>query len=123
MADGDLNPEEERQLSGSIKEKTGHEFVFVTDYPKEFRAFYHMRHADDPTITKGFDLLFDGLEITTGAQREHRYDVLIEQAKEKGLKLDSIKFYLDFFNSVGMLVFINKHMDTTTEQANNQEEE
>ena len=96
-SDGDLNPEEERQLSGSIKEKTGHEFVFVTDYPKEFRAFYHMRHADDPTITKGFDLLFDGLEITTGAQREHRYDVLIEQAKEKGLKLDSIKFYLDFF--------------------------
>ncbi|MBI1957090.1 MAG: aspartate--tRNA(Asn) ligase [Candidatus Niyogibacteria bacterium] len=96
-SDGDLNPEEERELSDHIKEKEGHEFVFVTDYPKEFRAFYHMRQTDDPNITKGFDLLFDGLEITTGAQREHRYDILVKQAKEKGLKLDSIKFYLEFF--------------------------
>ena len=96
-SNGDLSPEEERQLGEYIKEKEGHEFVFITDYPKEFRAFYHMRYADNPMITKGFDLLFNGLEITTGAQREHRYDVLVEQAKEKGLTLDSITFYLNFF--------------------------
>ena len=96
-SDGDLNPEEERKLSEYIKEKEDHQFVFVTDYPKEVRPFYHMRHTDNPELTKSFDLLFNGLEITTGAQREHRYDVLVKQAKEKGLKLEPIQFYLNFF--------------------------
>jgi len=94
---GDLSPEEERRLSDYIKEKEGHEFVFVTDYPIEVRPFYHMRLENDPAITKSFDLLWNGLEITTGAQREHRYDVLISQAKEKGISLKSIQFYLNFF--------------------------
>lgn len=95
--DGDLSPEEERELSEYIRKKQGHEFVFVTDYPIEVRPFYHMRLENDQKLTKSFDLLWNGLEITTGAQREHRYDILIAQAKEKGLKLDSIKFYLNFF--------------------------
>jgi len=94
---GDLSPEEERKLSEYILEKEGHEFVFVTEYPIEVRPFYHMRREDEPTLTKSFDLLWNGLEITTGAQREHRYDVLVSQAKEKGLKLAPIQFYLDFF--------------------------
>uniref|UniRef100_A0A832E0Y2 Aspartate--tRNA ligase n=1 Tax=candidate division WWE3 bacterium TaxID=2053526 RepID=A0A832E0Y2_UNCKA len=94
---GDLSPEEERELSDYILEKEGHEFVFVTEYPIEVRPFYHMRRGDEPTLTKSFDLLWNGLEITTGAQREHRYDVLVSQAKEKGLKLPPIQFYLDFF--------------------------
>jgi aspartyl-tRNA synthetase len=96
-SNGDLNPEEERKLSEYIKGKDDHQFVFVTDYPKEVRPFYHMRHSDNPELTKSFDLLFNGLEITTGAQREHRYDVLVKQAKEKGLKLGPIQFYLNFF--------------------------
>ena len=95
--DGDLSPEEERKLSEYIKEKEGHEFVFVTEYPAEVRPFYHMRLESDPALTKSFDLLWDGLEITTGAQREHRYDVLIKQAKERGVKLGPIQFYLNFF--------------------------
>ena len=95
--DGDLNPEEERKLSEFIKKRDNHEFVFVTDYPKSVRPFYHMRQESDPNVTKSFDLLFNGLEVTTGAQREHRYDILIQQAQEKGLTLEPIQFYLNFF--------------------------
>ncbi len=56
-----------------------------------------MRYAENPEITKSYDLLYKGVEITTGAQREHRPDVLKSQAQEKGLSLDSIKDYLEFF--------------------------
>lgn len=95
--DGDLSPEEERKICEYIKERDGHEFVFITAYPPGGRAFYHMREPNDPAITKGFDLLWNGLEVTTGAQREHRYDILVAQAKEKGMKLETIQFYLNFF--------------------------
>ncbi|MBT9169285.1 MAG: Aspartate--tRNA(Asp/Asn) ligase [Syntrophomonadaceae bacterium] len=94
---GDLDPEGERLLCRHFKEKTGHEFVFVTEYPSVVRPFYHMRPEGKPHLTKSFDLLWKGLEITTGAQREHRYDILVEQAKEKGLALEPIQYYLDFF--------------------------
>ncbi|MFH1474153.1 MAG: aspartate--tRNA(Asn) ligase [Candidatus Aenigmatarchaeota archaeon] len=93
----DLSPEEERLLGELVKEESGHEFVFVTEFPWKIKPFYHMRDEKNPGVTKGFDLLWKGLEVTTGSQREHRYDVLVEQAKEKKLKLDSIKSYLDFF--------------------------
>lgn len=93
----DFNPEEERQLSQYIQEEYGHEFVFVIDYPVSIRPFYHMRHDGKSHLTKSFDLLWNGIEITTGAQREHRYEKLVEQAKEKGLGLKSIDFYLNFF--------------------------
>ena len=95
--EGDLSPEEERKISEYVKEKEGHEFVFITDYPIAVRPFYHMRNEEDPTITKSFDLLWNGLEVTTGAQREHRYDVLLSQAKEKSMNIESIQFYLNFF--------------------------
>lgn len=95
--EGDLSPEEERELCKHMNEKTGHEFVFVTEYPYEVRPFYHMKSEENPKLTKSYDLLWNGHEITTGAQREHRYEVLVEQAKEKGVGLESINFYLDFF--------------------------
>jgi len=94
---GDLDPQGERLLCEYAKEQFGHEFIFVTDYPIEVRPFYHMRKEDEPVETKSFDLLWKWMEITTGAQREHRYDVLIKQATEKGISLESIRFYLDFF--------------------------
>jgi aspartyl-tRNA synthetase len=56
-----------------------------------------MRHPGDPGLTKSYDLLWKGVEITTGAQREHRDDVLTAQALDKGLSLEPIQFYLDFF--------------------------
>ena len=94
---GDIDPQGERLLCEYAQEKFGHEFIFVTDYPVEVRPFYHMKKADEPVLTKSFDLLWKWMEITTGAQREHRYDVLVSQAAEKGVSLDSIQFYLDFF--------------------------
>jgi nondiscriminating aspartyl-tRNA synthetase len=96
-ADDDMDPEGERQISAYVAETFGHEFVFLTDYASSIRPFYHMRHDDDASITKSYDLLFNGVEISTGAQREHRVDVLIEQAKEKGLDPEELDFYLDFF--------------------------
>ena len=94
---GDLDPEGERLLCQHFQEKTDHEFVFVTEYPAVVRAFYHMRPDGKSHLTKSFDLLWKGLEVTTGAQREHRYEILAEQAKEKGLSLEPIQYYLDFF--------------------------
>ena len=95
--DGDLDPEGERQISQYAKEELGHEFVFLTDYPKQIRPFYHMRHEDNDALTKSYDLIWKGTEITTGAQREHRIEVLEAQAKDKGLDPEGLDFYMDFF--------------------------
>ena len=89
----DLTTEAERLCKQYSMDTYGHEFLFVTDYPKDKRAFYHMRKNDIP---QGYDLIWNGVEITTGAQREHRYEVLKAQAEEKGLQ-DDVKFYLEFF--------------------------
>ena len=90
---GDLNAETEKLASRFAKEVYNSEFLFITDYSKTKRAFYHMRENDIP---QGYDLIWRGMEITTGAQREHRYDILKAQALEKGLT-DDVKFYLEFF--------------------------
>ena len=90
---GDMNSEAEKLASKHIMEKYGHEFVFVTDFSAKKRAFYHARKNGVP---QGYDLIWKGCEITTGAKREHRYEVLCKQAQEKGLGED-VKFYLEFF--------------------------
>jgi len=94
---GDLDPEGERRLARHIKDNFDHDFVFVTEYPSKARPFYHMRFEDRPDTTKSFDLLWKGLEVTTGAQREHRYDKLLEQINEKGVNPESISSYVNFF--------------------------
>ena len=91
---GDLTTEAERMTKQLCKDMFNHEFLFITDYDAKERAFYHMR--DEAGVPQGYDLIWRGVEITTGAQREHRYDVLKAQAEEKGLA-DDVKFYLDFF--------------------------
>jgi len=93
----DLSPEEEKAISQYIKEKEGHDFVFIHEWPASVRAFYSMRLKSDPTLTKSFDLLYKGLEVTSGAQREHRYEQLEKQIKEKGLKIEPFESYLNFF--------------------------
>lgn len=93
----DLSPEEERAISRYIQEKEGHEFLFIHDYLASSRAFYSMRLESDPSLTKSFDLLFRGLEITSGAQREHRYEQLRKQIEEKGFKVKPFESYLNFF--------------------------
>jgi aspartyl/asparaginyl-tRNA synthetase len=93
----DLDGAGERMLSKLVADETGHQFVFVTDYPVSVRPFYHMRPGGDPTVTSSFDLIWNGLEVTTGAQREHRYDVLVAQAAEQGIALEPIRHYLNCF--------------------------
>ena len=91
---GDLTTEGERLVKKLSMDMFGHEFLFITGYSKECRAFYHMR--DEKGVPCGYDLIWKGCEITTGAQREHRYEILKKQAEEKGL-VEDVKFYLDFF--------------------------
>lgn len=90
---GDLTTEAEKLVFKLAQEKFNSEFMFVTDYDIKQRPFYHMRKDGVP---QGYDLIWRGVEITTGAQREHRYEILKEQAEEKGLKKD-VEFYLEFF--------------------------
>ncbi len=90
---GDMNAESEKLASKYVKEKYGHEFVFITDFSAKKRAFYHKRKNGVP---QGADLIWKGCETTTLALREHNYEILCEQAKEKGLGED-VKFYLEFF--------------------------
>jgi aspartyl/asparaginyl-tRNA synthetase len=96
-AEDDLDPEGERRLGQAILRAEGHEFVFVTDYPDLARPFYHMRCSDGSRETRSFDLLWKGLEITSGAQREHRYERLVEQATARGIAVELIRRYLDYF--------------------------
>ncbi|MDD3232195.1 MAG: aspartate--tRNA(Asn) ligase [Clostridia bacterium] len=93
----DFSTESERALSEYLIKKNGHEFFFITGYPAEIRAFYHMHCEKDPMIVKGYDLYWKGVEITTGAIREHRYEKLLEQALERGNSQEKLNFYLDFF--------------------------
>src|SRR5690606_38600884 len=96
-ADADMDPEGERRIAAHVKAKYGHDFVFLTDYASSIRPFYHMRHEDDPSLTKSYDLIYRGTEISTGAQREHRIDVLEAQIADKGMDAKELDFYLDFF--------------------------
>ena len=93
----DLDPGAERALGAHFKETQGHDYVFVTDWPFEVRPFYHMLDPENKGITRSFDLLGSGLEVATGAQREHRYEILKTQAIAKGLTLEPIQNYLNYF--------------------------
>jgi len=93
----DLDPGAERALGAHFKETQGHDYVFVTEWPFEARPFYHMLKPDDREVTRSFDLLGKGLEVATGAQREHRYEILKTQALAKGLTEESIQNYLNYF--------------------------
>ncbi|MEM0283539.1 MAG: aspartate--tRNA(Asn) ligase [Sulfolobales archaeon] len=93
----ELDAEGEKAVWRYSLDRYNSDFIFVTDYPWKARPFYTMRRNDDPNYTYGFDLLFRGLEVATGSQREHRYEVLLNQLKEKGLNPDNFWFYLEFF--------------------------
>ena len=91
---GDMNAEAEKLTYKLAQEKYNSEFMFVVGYAATKRPFYHMR--DENGVLQGYDLIWRGTEITSGAQREHRYEELVKNAKEKGLGED-VKFYLQFF--------------------------
>jgi len=93
----DLEPEHERWLCDYAAKKFGSDFIFITNFPTAKRPFYTYRDEKDPTYTKGFDLLFRGVEITTGAQRIHDYDALVSSLKDKGLNPERFSYYLHAF--------------------------
>ncbi len=93
----DLDPEDERWLCEYSKNNLGSDFIFVTHYPVSKRPFYTMEDMEDPGMTKSFDLLFRGVEIISGSQRVHDYDMLIEKIKSKGLDPAKFEFYLMAF--------------------------
>lgn len=95
--EGDLAPEEEREICKYAKEEFNSDFVFIMDYLYSERPFYSKKHEDNPKLSKSFDLLYKGIEVTSGAQREHRADVLKEQIKEKGLDVTQFEDYISFF--------------------------
>ena len=93
----DLEPEHERQICEWARSEQNSDFVFITHYPVSKRPFYTYEDEADPGFTKSFDLLFRGLEITTGGQRVHNYENLVERAKAKGLDPEKFSFYLQAF--------------------------
>ncbi|MHB8710499.1 MAG: aspartate--tRNA(Asn) ligase [Minisyncoccota bacterium] len=93
----DLEPEDERWLSEWTRKEKAGDFIFITHYPVSKRPMYTMEDPDDPGYTKSFDLLFRGVEITTGGQRRHEYENLIEGIKMKGLDPEKFSYYLQAF--------------------------
>ncbi len=93
----DLEPEEEILISRYAKEKWDADFVFVTHYPSKKRPFYAMDDPEDPTYTLSFDLLFRGMEITTGGQRIHDYHSLLGKMEKRGMTEEGMEQYLSAF--------------------------
>ncbi|MSR87836.1 MAG: aspartate--tRNA(Asn) ligase, partial [Candidatus Zambryskibacteria bacterium] len=116
----DISPEEERAIAEYVKKEHNHDFVFITEYHKSKSAFYHMRLEEGSDHSRRADLLYRGLEVTTLAQREHRVEILEKQAEEKGMNLESLKDYINFFRygcpphggaGIGPARFIMKILD------------
>ena len=93
----DLEPEEELLIGQYAKEEWDSDFVFVTHYPSKKRPFYAMDDPADPTFTLSFDLLYHGLEITTGGQRIHDYNMLLEKIEKRGMTTEGMEQYMDTF--------------------------
>lgn len=93
----DLEPEEEHLIGQYFKEEYGSDFVFVTHYPSKKRPFYAMDDPKNPKYTLSFDLLFRGLEITTGGQRIHDYDMIIKKMVSRGMDPEELQSYLMIF--------------------------
>lgn len=90
----DLEPEEEHNIGRYFKEKYNADFVFVTHYPSKKRPFYAMDDPENPKYTLSFDLLFRGLEVTTGGQRIHDYDAQIAKMLDRGMHPEEFESYL-----------------------------
>ncbi|MBQ0001401.1 MAG: aspartate--tRNA(Asn) ligase [Clostridiales bacterium] len=93
----DLEPEEEALIGRYFQEEYGSDFVFITHYPSKKRPFYAMDDPEDSRFTMSFDLLFRGLEVTTGGQRIHDYNMLIQKIADRGMTEEGMEQYLDTF--------------------------
>lgn len=97
----DFEPEEEKLLCEYIQKETGSEFVFVTHYPSKKRPFYAMDSKENEAETESFDLLFRGLEVTTGGQRIHSYHEQLKKMEKRGMNTALFESYL-FMHKYGM---------------------
>lgn len=95
----DLAPEEERAICKYAQETYGSDFVFVTHFPSEHRAFYAMDDPENPELTLSFDLLMRGLEVTSGGQRIHKEQDYRDKMIKRGMNPDAFRFYLDTFRN------------------------
>lgn len=95
--DTDIDPQGERLAGQYAKEQFNSDFVFLTHYPWRDRPFYTMPDAQNPEETYGFDLIYKGVELVTGSQRIHNYEMLIDNMKNKGVKPEGMEFYLNTF--------------------------
>ncbi|MGM9986252.1 MAG: aspartate--tRNA(Asn) ligase [Bacillaceae bacterium] len=94
---GDLDSEGEKLIGKHVKETFNSEFVFITNYPKETRPMYTLPSGNNPKSTESFDLLYNGLEITSGGLRIHQFDMLLESFLNKGLNPDDFTAYIETF--------------------------
>lgn len=97
LGEPDLDPEDERLICQYAREKLGSDFLFVSHFPSGKRPFYAMDDPADPGYTLSFDLLFRGLEITTGGQRIHLYDEYVAKMQRRNMNVDNFQFYLEAF--------------------------
>lgn len=93
----DLEPEEEALIGQYFKEELDADFVFVTHYPSKKRPFYAMDDPEDETFTLSFDLIFQGLEVTTGGQRIHDYQMLVDKLADRGMTDEGMEQYMMVF--------------------------
>jgi len=93
----DLDKESERILSNFVKEKYKNDFFFVNRFPSAVKPFYVMKVDEDPEWARSVDLVFKGLELSSGGQREHRYEKIVQQVKEKEMSLESLKWFTETF--------------------------
>jgi len=93
----DMSPEDERQICEYVKKNLHSDFVFITRFSTKKRAFYTYEDPSEAPLSRGFDLLFRGLEINSGAQRIHDYDELVKRIKERGMDSEKFAYYLQTF--------------------------
>jgi aspartyl-tRNA synthetase len=93
----DLNREAENLLAGYVKEKYDNDFFFINRFPSSLKPFYVMRVDEEPKYARSVDLIYKGLEMSSGGQREHRHKELIKNTKDKKLNLKDFEWFTNFF--------------------------
>jgi nondiscriminating aspartyl-tRNA synthetase len=93
----DIDEASQRAIAADVKEETGSDFFFLNRFPSAAKPFYVMRVDDEPEFARSVDLVFKGLELSSGGQREHRHDKIVAQIKEKGFDLEALKWFTEPF--------------------------
>lgn len=96
-SESDITPDQEREICEWAQKERASDFVFITHFPTSARAFYTYEDPAEAPLSRGFDLLFRGVEINSGAERIHDYDMLVARMKERGLDPEKFSFYLEAF--------------------------